>query len=156
MKYNDKLGMVFQGCCFKRLYQLIWMPFYTIDYVMAYDEYLADRIRQNFKEKSIVVEEKKMMGGLCFMVDDKMCCGLLSNKNSGEPILMARIGIENYERALKKEHCSEMNFTGRSMKGFVFVSADGLDLEDDLKYWIQLCLDFNPSAKSSKKKAKRK
>lgn len=123
---------------------------------MAYDEFLADRIRQNFKEKSVVFEEKKMMGGLCFMVDNKMCCGLLSNKKSGEAVLMARIGMEQYESALEKKHCSEMNFTGRSMKGFVFVSADGLDVEGDLNYWVQLCLDFNPFAKSSKKKSKKK
>lgn len=119
---------------------------------MAYDEFLADRVRQLLKEKSVSFLEKKMMGGLCFMVDDKMCCGLMTNKSNDSGLLMARIGIDNYENALKKEHASEMNFTGRSMKGFVFVSADGIDLDDDLNYWIQMCLDFNPLAKSSKKK----
>jgi len=123
---------------------------------MAYDEFLADRTRHILRQKSIYFEEKKMMGGLCFMVDEKMCCGLLTNKTTGESVLMARIGIDNYENALKKPHCSEMNFTGRSMKGFVFVSAGGIDLDDDLNYWIQLCLDFNPFAKKSKKKAKKK
>jgi len=123
---------------------------------MAYDEFLADRTRHILRQKSIYFEEKKMMGGLCFMVDEKMCCGLLTNKTTGESVLMARIGIDNYENALKKPHCSEMNFTGRSMKGFVFVSAGGIDLDDDLNYWIQLCLDFNPLAKKSKKKAKKK
>jgi len=123
---------------------------------MAYDEFLADRTRHILGQKSIYFEEKKMMGGLCFMVDEKMCCGLLTNKTTGESVLVARIGIDNYENALKKPHCSEMNFTGRSMKGFVFVSAGGIDLDDDLNYWIQLCLDFNPFAKKSKKKAKKK
>lgn len=123
---------------------------------MAYDEYLADRTRQLFNEKSITYREMKMMGGLCFMVDEKMCCGLLTDKNTNTAMLMARIGIDNYENALKKPHCSEMNFTGRSMKGYVFISEEGFDMDEDLKYWIQLCLDYNPLAKSSKKKAKKK
>lgn len=123
---------------------------------MAYDEFTADRIRQLLREKSVSFTEKKMMGGLCFMVDDKMLCGLLNDKNTDEAVLMARIGIDNYESALKKEHCSEMNFTGRSMKGFVFVSAEGIDMVEDLAYWVQMCLNYNPLAKSSKKKAKKR
>jgi arylamine N-acetyltransferase len=123
---------------------------------MAYDEFLADRVRQLLKEKSVNSLEKKMMGGLCFMVDNKMCCGLLTDKNTNRAMLMARIGIENYEDALKKPHCSEMNFTGRSMKGYVFISDDGIDLDEDLNYWIQLCLDFNPLAKRSKKRKPKK
>ena len=123
---------------------------------MAYDEYLADRVRQLLKEKSVSFFDKKMMGGLCFMVDDKMLCGLVNDKNTDSTIMMARIGEATYEKALKKEHCSEMNFTGRSMKNFVFVSADGIDLDDDLDYWIQLCLDFNPLAKISKKRKPKK
>jgi len=112
--------------------------------VMAYDEFLADRIRQCFKEENAVFEEKKMMGGLCFMVDDKMCVGIVKDE------LMARIDPEIYEEALSKKGCKEMNFTGRSMKGFVFVEPQGFDLDDDLAYWIQKSLDFNPKAKSSK------
>lgn len=123
---------------------------------MAYDEFLADRARQLLKEKSVSYVEKKMMGGLCFMVDDKMCFGMHIDKNTNSSLLMARVGVDNYEKALKKEHCSEMNFTGRIMKGFVFVTEDGFDLDNDLNYWIQLCLDFNPLAKSSKKKATKK
>lgn len=123
---------------------------------MAYDEFLADRTRQLLKEKSVSYREMKMMGGLCFMVDEKMCCGILTDKNTDSALLMARIGLDNYKNALKNEHCSEMNFTGRSMKGYVFVSADGIDMEEDLAYWIQLCLDFNPLAKSSKKQKSKK
>ena len=113
---------------------------------MAYNEFLADRVQNILNEKRIVFEAKKMMGGLCFMVDDKMCCGIVKNQ------LMARIGVDAYEEALTKTGCSEMNFTGRAMKGYVFISPEGIDLEDDLAYWIQLCIDFNPLAKSSKKK----
>lgn len=112
---------------------------------MPYDELLADRIRNTLKEKRVVSTEKKMMGGLCFMVDDKMCVGIVKNE------LMARIDPEIYVQALSKKGCKEMNFTGRPMKGFVFVEPEGIDLDKDLDYWIDLCLDFNPKAKSSKK-----
>ena len=121
---------------------------------MAFDEYLADRSRQVLKQKSVYFEEKKMMGGLCFMVDDKMCFGLLSDKSTGGGKLMCRVGPQKYEMALSRPHCSKMNFTGRTMNGFVFVDAEGFDTDTDLAYWIQLCLDFNPQATRSKKKKK--
>ncbi|MDX1544502.1 MAG: TfoX/Sxy family protein [Christiangramia sp.] len=113
---------------------------------MAYDEFLADRLRRVLKEKAVPYEEKNMMGGLCFMVDDKMCVGIVGDE------LMARIDPDIYSDALKKKGCKEMNFTGRPMKGFVFVEPDGIDTEEDLEYWVGLCLDFNPKARSSRKK----
>lgn len=116
---------------------------------MAYDEYLADRIHRVFKEKKVEYLAKKMMGGLCFMVDDKMCVGIAKNE------LMARIGPEVYQETLKREGCKEMNFTGRPMKGYVFVDAEGVDMDEDLEHYIQLAIDFNPLAKSSKKKKKK-
>ncbi len=118
---------------------------------MAYDEYLADRARQVLRQRSFAFEEKKMMGGLCFMVDGKMCFGLDTDKKTDSARLMCRIGEVQYKRALNSPHCTQMDFTGRPMRGYVFVSAKGLDRDEDLKYWIQLCLDFNPMAKSSKK-----
>ncbi|QCX00457.1 TfoX/Sxy family protein [Aggregatimonas sangjinii] len=121
---------------------------------MAYDEFLADRIRRSLKEKAITAEEKKMMGGLCFMVDGKMCLGLDTDKKTDTARLMCRIGEGQYEDALRKAHCTPMDFTGRVMKGYVFVTEKGLDSDSDLNYWIQRCLDFNPSAKSSKRKSK--
>jgi len=123
---------------------------------MAYDEFLADRARQLLKQKSIAYEEKKMMGGLCFMVDDKMCFGMHIDKSTGSSLFMARVGTDQYEKALSKPHCSEMTFTGRSMKGYVFVSAEGIDSDNDLESWIQMCLDFNPLARSSKKRKPKK
>jgi hypothetical protein len=80
------------------------------------------------------------------MVDGKMCMGVVDDR------LMARIDPEIYERSLAMEGCHEMNFTGRPMKGFVFVEPDAIDAEKDLKYWVELCLKFNPRAKRSKKK----
>lgn len=113
---------------------------------MAYDENLADRIRQSFEHKKIQYYDKKMMGGLCFMVDDKMCVGIIKDS------LMARIDPEVYQKALEQEGCREMDFTGRSMNGYVYVDPEAIDLEDDLDYWLSLALEFNPKAKSSKKK----
>lgn len=123
---------------------------------MAYDEFLADRVRQVLQEKNVVFEERKMMGGLCFMVDEKMCVGLDTDKTNGQARFMGRIGEEAYEHQLNKKNCSEFDITGRAMKGFVFVSAEGVDMQDDLEYWVQLCLDFNPLAKKSKKKSPKK
>lgn len=119
---------------------------------MAYDEFLADRIRQIMKEKQANYFEKKMFSGLCFMVDDKMCCGIHFDKKKNTDLLMARIGEEASAEAMKREGCHPMDFTGRPMKGYVFVTPDGFDSDDDLAYWLQLCLDFNPLAKASKKK----
>jgi len=113
---------------------------------MAYNEHLAERTRRIFAEKKVPYSEKKMMGGLCFMVDEKMCAGIVKDE------LMARIHPGLYEKALKKKGCKEMNFTGKPMKGYVFIDADGTDMDADLEYWLQLCIDFNPLAKSSKKK----
>ena len=115
---------------------------------MAYDQFLAERISQYFKEKNLVTEDKKMMGGLCYMLNDKMCVGIVKNE------LMARVGPEAYEQCLQKEGCTEMNFTGRPMKGYVFVNGEGIDSDKDLAYFLDLAVAFNPEAKSSKKKKK--
>lgn len=113
---------------------------------MAHDTYLAERIAHILNAKGIRFEEKKMMGGLCFMVNDKMCVGVVRNS------LMARIDPATYEEALNKKGVKPMDFTGRPMKGYVFVEPEGVDFESDLEEWVQQCLDFNPKAKSSKKK----
>lgn len=110
---------------------------------MAYNQKLADRVRKALDSRGSI-EEKKMMGGLTFMVNGKMCVGILQDD------LMARINPEVYEMALQKKGCREMNFTGKPMKGFVFVSPEGTDSEKDLNYWINLALDFNKKAKASK------
>lgn len=119
---------------------------------MAYDEYLADRIRQSLKEKKTQFEELKMMGGLCFKVDNKMLCGIHLDKKFGDSLLMARIGEDAYETEIKKEYTLPMDFTGRPMKGYVFVTPLGFDSDADMSYWIDRMLEFNPLAKASKKK----
>lgn len=112
---------------------------------MAYDELLEDRIEQILHEQNVQYSKKKMMGGLTFMVDEKMCVGIVKNS------LMARIDPEKYPEALRKVGCREMDFTGRPMKGFVFIEPAGTDLDEDLEYWIGLALEYNPKARKSRK-----
>jgi hypothetical protein len=113
---------------------------------MAFDQNLADRIRKRFIELSIPAEEKFMMGGVCFMVDEKMCVGVVKQQ------LMARIDPVAMEDALRRKGCRIMDFTRKPMKGFIFVDPEGTDFDHDLEYFIDLALDFNPRAKSSVKK----
>ncbi|MEZ4796312.1 MAG: TfoX/Sxy family protein [Flavobacteriaceae bacterium] len=122
---------------------------------MAYDEYLADRIRQALKEKRASFTELKMMGGLCFKVDDKMLCGIHIDKKYGDSLLMARIGEEAYQTAINNKHCLPMDFTGRPMRGYIFVTPEGFDSESDLSHYLDLCLAYNPLAKASKPKKKK-
>lgn len=123
---------------------------------MAFDEYQAERITQILEAKKANFFSKKMMGGLCFMVNDKMLCGMHIDKKTESNLLMARIGEEACTEALEMDGVLPMDFTGRPMKGYVFVTPDGYDRQDDLEYWIHKCLDFNPQAKASKKKTKKK
>lgn len=121
---------------------------------MAYDDHLADRIRQTLHDLNADYGEMKMMGGLLWKVDDKMLCGIHIDKKYGDSLLMARIGDEAYTREIDKKECLPMDFTGRPMRGYIFVTPDGFDLDEDLRYWIELCLAFNPLAKASKKRKK--
>lgn len=113
---------------------------------MAYNEYLADRVRRILEDKGVGFYEKKMFGGLVYMVDDKMCVGIVKDD------LMARIDPGLSDEALTRKGCRLMDFTGTSMKGFMMIDLEGTDMDEDLEFWIQLALDFNPKAKSSKKK----
>jgi TfoX/Sxy family transcriptional regulator of competence genes len=115
---------------------------------MAYNESISNRIREALAEVPDV-EEKLMFGGICYMVDGKMCIGVAQDE------MMCRIGEDNYESALERNGCREMVFTGRPMKGYVFVSEEGMKSKKDFDYWIRLCLEFNPLAKASKKKTKK-
>ena len=96
------------------------------------------------------------MGGLCFKVDNKMLCYININKDYGDSLIMDRIGNIVYEDLLTKSECLPMDFAARPMKGYIYVTPDGFDTEAHLEYWIQLCLNFNPLAKASKPKRKKK
>ena len=96
---------------------------------MAYNEALANRIREALaREKG--VDEIKMMGGLCFMIGGHMALGIVG------PKLMIRVGPDGYERALARVHAREMDFTGRSMRGFVFVEPAGIKTKRSLASWV--------------------
>ena len=114
---------------------------------MAYNETLANRIREKLAEHPNI-KEKEMMGGLTFMVNDKMCIGIIKDE------MMCRIAPEMQETVLEKTGCRIMDFTGRPMKGYVMVDHTGMSSHKELDFWINLCLEFNSVAKSSKKKKK--
>jgi TfoX/Sxy family transcriptional regulator of competence genes len=113
---------------------------------MAYSEYLADRVRNTLKENRVAFGEKKMFGGLCFFVDEKMCTGVFKED------LMVRIDPVNEAQYLTDENCRMMDEDTQSMKGFLMINPDGTDMDEDLDRWIKRCLEFNPRAKASKKK----
>lgn len=109
---------------------------------MAFSEYLADRVRQRMSSLDDVLE-KKMMGGLIFMVNDKMCVGIDIDKKTNEDRLMVRVGKLAYEDLLGKNGSRLMDFTGKPMRGFLFISPDGFDADADLDFWVEKALEFN-------------
>jgi TfoX/Sxy family transcriptional regulator of competence genes len=113
---------------------------------MPFNEKLADRVRELISLTHKNVEEKRMFGGLCFMVNDKMCLGVEQER------LMVRLDPDKYEEAMEKEGSKPMDFTGKIMKGYVFVDIDALSTKKKLEYWVKLALDYNKIAKASKKK----
>jgi TfoX/Sxy family transcriptional regulator of competence genes len=113
---------------------------------MAYNEKINNRIREALFDLS-GVEEKHMFGGVCYMVNGKMCVGVVKDE------MMCRIDSAEYENALGRQGCREMDFTDRAMKGFVYVDETGIKTQKDLNYWITLCLEFNQKAKASKKRS---
>lgn len=112
---------------------------------MAYSQILANRIREQLQDLE-GIEEKEMMGGLSFMLNDKMCVGVIKDE------MMCRIDPALYEEALEKTGCHEMLFTGKPMKGWVMIEDSGMSNTGDLIYWIELAVAYNQHAKSSKKK----
>ena len=112
---------------------------------MAYSEALANRIRERLVELPIIAE-KEMMGGLTFMVNDKMCIGIIKDE------MMCRIDPAFHEAAIERPGCRTMDFTKRPMRGYVMVDEAGMTTQKEFNYWVDLALEFNKEAKSSKKK----
>lgn len=105
---------------------------------MAYSETLADRIREALaRERG--VDEIKMMGGLCFMIGGHMTLGIVGEE------LMVRVGPDGYEGALGRVHAREMDFTGRSMKGFVLVEPSGIRTKRSMASWVAPAAAFAKS-----------
>jgi len=102
---------------------------------MAYDEGLSQRVREALADQPGVVE-KRMFGGLVFMVNGHMSVGVTHSD------LMVRVGPDKYEDALSQLHARPMDFTGKPLKGFVYINQEGFEADNDLAYWISRGLDF--------------
>jgi TfoX/Sxy family transcriptional regulator of competence genes len=113
---------------------------------MPYNEKLAERVREIISVAHKNIEEKSMFGGLCFMVNNKMCVGVEKAR------LMVRLDPARYDEMMEMEGCKPMDFTGKAMKGFVFVDIDALNTKKKLTFWISLALEYNKIAKASKTK----
>jgi TfoX/Sxy family transcriptional regulator of competence genes len=114
---------------------------------MAADQHLAERLRLGLIAQNVVFEEKKMFGGLAFMVNTHMTVGI-TNKNE----LMVRCDKANHEALLKLPGCNPMLFTGKPMAGFLFIDQAVVDKDDDLQFWIKTGLEFALNNKPKVKK----
>ena len=102
---------------------------------MAYSEDLAQRVRVTLQDE-LGVTERKMFGGLCFMVRGNMCCGIVGDE------LMLRVGPDQYAAALTKPNARKMDFTGRPMKGMLYIDAAGIATDEALTDWVQWGINF--------------
>jgi TfoX/Sxy family transcriptional regulator of competence genes len=105
---------------------------------MSFDEAVAGRVRKALAGTREVVE-KRMFGGIAFMVRGNMCCGVIGDR------LMVRVGPNGYEEALSRPHAKPMDFTGRPMKGMVYVEPAGFASPHDLEAWIGKAMAFTLS-----------
>jgi TfoX/Sxy family transcriptional regulator of competence genes len=102
---------------------------------MAYDEGVAQRVREALEDQPDVTE-KRMFGGLAFMLRGHMCIGVLRND------LMVRVGPEQYEECLTLPHARQMDFTGQPLTGFLFVDPQGFESDKDLLAWVKRAVRF--------------
>ncbi|WP_417383627.1 TfoX/Sxy family protein [Gimesia sp.] len=105
---------------------------------MAYDEDLAQRVRLLLKRRK-GFSERKMFGGICFMLHGNMCCGVTRER------LMLRLGEQGAHKALQEPNTREMDFTGKPLKSMIYVEQAGFEAEEDLKYWINRAVKFAQS-----------
>lgn len=118
---------------------------------MAYDINLADRIREYLSEvPGIKVKEKTMFSGIAFLVNGKMCVNV-SHDN-----LMCRFDPEQFDEVSARNGFLPMMMRGKQLNGYCFVSPDGFKSRRDFQFWMQLCLEYNPKAKVSKSKTKKR
>ena len=102
---------------------------------MAYDEAIAARVRSAF-DLDPLVTERKMFGGVAFMVDGNMACGIVGDE------IMVRVGPDSYEDALSRPHARPMDFTGRPMRGMIYVARPGFESDQDLAAWVESGASF--------------
>ena len=106
----------------------------------------AERIANLLIAENIDFEHKRMFGGDCFMVDDKMLMGTYKNG------VMARVGAGEAEALANRRGAQQMNHAGKPMKGYLFLDFEAYESEDDLLFWVNKCLMYNPLVVASKKK----
>jgi len=111
--------------------------------IMAYDEYLAERLAMSFNRRHVAFVAKKMMGGILFMVDDKMCIGLNRDKNTNEDRIKVQVGEFAQDLCMKRAGC-------RPMMGFINVNPSGLIWTKTRGLWVEKALEYNPMSKRSK------
>jgi hypothetical protein len=102
---------------------------------LAFDEGLAERVREALRDEELLTE-KKMFGGLCFLLGGNMCCGIVGEE------LMLRVGPDAYEETLARDHAREMDFTGRALRGMVYVHTEGLAEDAQLAEWVGTAVNF--------------
>ncbi|MCI0412292.1 TfoX/Sxy family protein [bacterium] len=112
---------------------------------MAFNERIAERVRKRLKGKRRL-EEKRMFGGLTFMLNGRMCCAIAGDN------LMVRVDPDHYDDLLKKPHAHVMDITGRPMKGFIFVDPEGYKSSTSLNFWIDEVIAYAKSQSSKKNK----
>src|SRR5690606_6521464 len=114
---------------------------------MAYDKQLAERVREYLiKFPLLEIEEKRMFGGLAFMINGKMCINVSHNN------LMCRFDPHMTQDLADRAGFLPMIMKGKEYKGYCYVESIGFKNKNDFEFWVNLCLDFNPNAKPSKQK----
>ena len=102
---------------------------------LAYDEGLAERIREILTDEA-GLSEKRMFGGLAFLLHGNMCVGVVKDE------LMVRAGPQAYDELVRRAHARAMDFTGKPMKGFLFVGSESLESDRDLERWVKRGVAF--------------
>lgn len=116
---------------------------------MPYDETLARRVRALTRGRKDVVE-KMMFGGIAFMCKGRMACGIVQDE------LMVRVGPERHDELLSRSHVRPMDFTGRPMRGFLYVTPAGIEQDFELQRWVELAFEIASSSPAKPRKASRK
>jgi TfoX/Sxy family transcriptional regulator of competence genes len=117
---------------------------------MPYNQKLAARVRELIEATHKISDEKEMFKGLCMMVDDKMCVVVHDDD------IMVRINPDLFDELSEMNGCKPMVMNGKVMQGYFIVDESVFKTKKQLDYWVQLALDYNKLAKSSKKKAAKK
>lgn len=121
-------------------------------FAVAFDDTLARRVRKALDSRPDLIE-KHMFGGVCFMIRGRMCCGIIDSS------LMVRLDPDEADRVADQPHVRPMDFTGKPMRGYLFVDTEGIDSPKALKSWVDRCVAYietMPTKKAKSKKTRRR